>query len=696
VANLLLDLDSYLQQLRQHVARSCIKPFTAATALQLLRTWMQKQDLWGIGCLGPVLEKLEAEEARFTPFLQEAAAAPVLEPEPSTQPFFGMPQPATTGTAAAAAMTTQAQAGGIMAPLVATYDGQAANSKVMAQCTAEEAMVAANAHLQDSTPAAQQGYQKAGQGLSSAGAAAVAAAQDATGAAAVFNAAAAGIGQPAALAQLPLHAAAAAVTRKLTVGVACDTCSCHSVKAALRGWAKICYPHASQQTREAVPVANLLPSIDSYLQHLQQRVAYHSLKPKTAAELLQRLQRWLRRHQQQLGVGCSHELLQQLTEAQRHFMQKASDSPAARPGTLAPACFGTASESRPATTTAAMMTVALAGGAGGVRAPLVSAPGGTAGAALPAHIASISGALQNSPQVAAQQRHQDADNTLTSEGAAAAAVSGAAPASAADVELHDNGQPHVAGSAAACPVMAQHASNTAAAATTARIQGARYVFKPVEATAPGVQTGIMQGLLLTHQQQQQLKAVRHQQQLLLQHQQQQLLALAAQSSKKQAQLTPEPCYGSDAAPTAANGSCRDDAAAASMPAVEAAPAAAPAAAAAASVAVGDHVIAATDADVTVVRGAGAARVGSEAQESPGLSGLDSQRAAAHALLPVATQPAMDSAGDLSGIIPMADWEDPAGMDDPEGDMLMPDLGVDLEYLAASPRWAVAAAADDPV
>lgn len=68
-----------------------------------------------------------------------------------------------------------------------------------------------------------------------------------------------------------------------------------------------------------MPVVNLLPCIETYLEDLRMRVESGKIKPQTAAELLRQLRLWLRQQQQWglLGNGSISHLRQQLTAEQR-------------------------------------------------------------------------------------------------------------------------------------------------------------------------------------------------------------------------------------------------------------------------------------------------------------------------------------------------------------------------------------------
>jgi hypothetical protein len=247
--------------------------------------------------------------------------------------------------------------------------------------------------------AQQQQHLGTSQGLSSAGAADA----DASGASAAVAAAAGGASaaaaasaagtesldseQLAALGEQHPAAAGTGAAGTVTVGQSCSASPELQLNTELRVWARVCYPDASTEALDAVPVANLLPGLDSYLQQLQQRVAGKEIRPQAAVVAVQHLHSWVWQNQRQLG-GCDSvtvsSALQQLQAAQLGFTQESFDS--SLNSDIRTSAQADSDATQPASRTpaaaAAAPTAAAAHAAGA--SPLLTAADGSPAAAMPA------------------------------------------------------------------------------------------------------------------------------------------------------------------------------------------------------------------------------------------------------------------------------------------------------------------------
>jgi hypothetical protein len=190
LADVLLDLGSYLQVLREYVASGTLLPQTAAAALQQLRVWLQEHhQLLGGSSISQLLQQMEAAEGSFLQQVQGAAAAAAPEamatgdPDaPAATNSTGAAADVAAPTAAAAAAAAAAAPPAAMAA-AGPHAPAAANNTVVAAAAAEAAAAAqADQSAPDITQAAaQQVYQGLAEGLSSAAAAALAAVEDTWG-----------------------------------------------------------------------------------------------------------------------------------------------------------------------------------------------------------------------------------------------------------------------------------------------------------------------------------------------------------------------------------------------------------------------------------------------------------------------------------------------------------------------------------
>jgi hypothetical protein len=93
----------------------------------------------------------------------------------------------------------------------------------------------------------------------------------------------------AALEQQPRAAGPGARTvGTLTVGKVCNGRKVFLTRI-MQAWAKFSFPNVTEQVLHKVPVVDLLPDLEHYLQHLRERVESQQLKPQTAASMAQHL-----------------------------------------------------------------------------------------------------------------------------------------------------------------------------------------------------------------------------------------------------------------------------------------------------------------------------------------------------------------------------------------------------------------------
>jgi hypothetical protein len=115
----------------------------------------------------------------------------------------------------------------------------------------------------------------------------------------------------------------------------------------------------------AVPVADLLPGLNTFLKQLRQHLADDTINLQTAAKSVRLLRGWLLQHERQLGDVSIDQSLQQLKAEHKWLVGNAdynwfdcdSDLTAAAPQAFATACTGTP---RAATSTAAAANAATA------------------------------------------------------------------------------------------------------------------------------------------------------------------------------------------------------------------------------------------------------------------------------------------------------------------------------------------------
>lgn len=201
--------------------------------------------------------------------------------------------------------------------------------------------------------------------------------------------------QSAAQQEQPTVAAGAGAACKLTVGPACTTLKNRHLAAALRAWAKACYPDASCGV-SGLTVADLLPGFDAYLQHVQGRVACSRMKPYTAAQTLMHLRTWLQQQQHNMGGSSISPLLQRLKAEQARFLLQAAlllgpeaavaDIAQGAAGTMRQQAAGAADAAADACSSAAVAAAGTpAAAAAGTSESVAAAAAGTsaAAAALP-------------------------------------------------------------------------------------------------------------------------------------------------------------------------------------------------------------------------------------------------------------------------------------------------------------------------